>query len=65
MLRTETFAAPMRKMIDGQPARMLKGGDSYAVPPRVVHDAKTGPEGAKVIATYVVEKGQPLATPSK
>lgn len=52
-------------LIDGQPARMLKGGDSYVVPPRVVHDAKTGPEGAKVIATYVVEKGQPLATPSK
>lgn len=52
-------------LIDGQPARTLKSGDSYAVPPRVVHDAKAGPEGAKVIATYVVEKGQPLATPSK
>lgn len=51
-------------LVDGEAPRMLKGGDSYKVPPRTVHDAKTGPEGAKVIATYVVEKGQPLASPS-
>jgi quercetin dioxygenase-like cupin family protein len=49
--------------VDGQPPRLLKAGDSYQVPPGAVHDAKAGPEGAKVIATYVVEKGQPLATP--
>ena len=49
-------------LVDGQAPRMLKAGDSYVVPARVVHDAKTGPEGAKVIATYVVEKGQPIAT---
>jgi quercetin dioxygenase-like cupin family protein len=48
-------------LIEGQPARTLKAGDSYVVPARVVHDAKSGPSGAKVIATYVVEKGQPLA----
>jgi len=29
-----------------------------------VHDAKTGASGAKVIATYVVEKGKPLASPA-
>ena len=49
-------------LIDGQAPRLLKVGDSYQVPARAVHDARTGPEGAKVIATYVVEKGQPLAT---
>ena len=52
-------------LLDGQPAKTLKAGDSYAVPPRAIHDAKTGPQGAKVIATYVVEKGQPIATPAK
>ncbi len=52
-------------LIDGQPPRPLKGGDSYQVPAGTVHDAKTGAEGAKVIATYVVEKGQPLATAAK
>jgi len=52
-------------LIDGEAPRQLKAGDSYQVPPRAIHDAKTGSTGAKVIATYVVEKGQPLAAPSK
>lgn len=52
-------------LIDGQPPRMLKAGDSYAVPANTVHDAKTGAAGAKVLATYVVEKGKPIASPAK
>jgi quercetin dioxygenase-like cupin family protein len=52
-------------LIDGEAPRLLKAGESYKVPPRTIHDAKTGPDGAKVIATYVVEKGQPLASASK
>ena len=52
-------------LVDGEPPRLLKAGDSYKVPPRAVHDAKAGPDGAKVIATYVVEKGQPLASAAK
>jgi hypothetical protein len=31
---------------------------------RTVHDAKAGATGAKVIVTYVVEKGKPLASPA-
>jgi quercetin dioxygenase-like cupin family protein len=50
-------------LIAGEPPRVLKAGDSYKVPARAIHDARTGPNGAKVIATYVVEKGQPLASP--
>jgi quercetin dioxygenase-like cupin family protein len=49
-------------LIVGEPPRQLKAGESYKVLPRAVHDAKTGPAGAKVIATYVVEKGQPIAS---
>jgi quercetin dioxygenase-like cupin family protein len=51
-------------MVAGQPDRTVKTGESYQVPPGAVHDAKTGPKGAKVIATYVVEKGKPLASPA-
>lgn len=51
-------------MVDGQPPVTLRAGQSYKVPPRAVHDARTGPVGAKVIATYVVEKGVPLASPA-
>jgi quercetin dioxygenase-like cupin family protein len=49
-------------LVDGESPRLLKAGDSYKVPARTPHDARSGPEGAKVIATYVVEKGVPLAT---
>jgi quercetin dioxygenase-like cupin family protein len=52
----------MTLIVQGQPDKALKAGESYVVPPGAVHDAKTGPAGAKVIATYVVEKGKPLAT---
>ena len=52
-------------MIVGQPDKTLKAGDSYQIPAGAVHDGKSGPKGAKVIATYVVEKGKPLASPAK
>ena len=55
----------MTLLVDGQPPLEVKAGQSYKVPPSAVHDAKTGPKGAKVIATYVVEKGKPLASPAK
>jgi len=42
-----------------------ENGESYQVPASAVHDARTGPQGAKVIATYVVEKGKPLASPAQ
>ena len=51
-------------LVDGQPPLPLKAGESYKIPSGAVHDAKTGAAGAKVLATYVVEKGKPLATPA-
>jgi quercetin dioxygenase-like cupin family protein len=58
------MAGSFELLIEGQAPRLLKAGDSYQVPPGAVHDAKAGPEGAKVIATYVVQKGKPLSTPA-
>lgn len=54
----------MTLLVDGQPPLAVKTGESYKVPPGAVHDARTGAKGAKVLATYVVEKGKPLATPA-
>ena len=54
----------MTLLVDGQPAKLIKAGESYQIPPGAIHDGKSGPQGAKVIATYVVEKGKPLATPA-
>jgi quercetin dioxygenase-like cupin family protein len=51
--------------IDGQPPRELKPGDSYVIPAGTVHNAKVvGDKTGVVLATYVVEKGKPLATPA-
>jgi quercetin dioxygenase-like cupin family protein len=54
----------MTLLVDGQPPKQLKAGDSYQIPVAAPHDGKSGARGAKVIATYVVEKGKPLATPA-
>ena len=54
----------MTLLVEGQPPLPLKTGESYKIPPGAVHDAKTGAKGAKVLATYVVEKGKPLASPA-
>jgi quercetin dioxygenase-like cupin family protein len=51
-------------MVAGQPDKALKAGESYSIPAGAAHDGKSGPNGATVIATYVVEKGKPLATPA-
>jgi len=51
--------------IEGEAPRTLKAGDSYTIPAGKVHDAKAiGDKPAKVLATYVVDKGKPLATPA-
>ena len=56
----------MDLMVEGEPPKHLKAGDSYAIATRVPHDGQnTGAAPAKVIVTYVVEKGKPLAEPVK
>jgi quercetin dioxygenase-like cupin family protein len=51
--------------IDGQPPRVVKAGESFFIPAGVIHDGtNTGSGTAKVFATYIVEKGKPVATPA-
>jgi quercetin dioxygenase-like cupin family protein len=51
-------------LVDGQPAKPMKVGDSWTITAGTIHDARTGEKGAKVLATYIVEKGKPLASPA-
>jgi len=48
---------------EGRSEQSVKPGDSWQIPPNTVHWGKVGPNGAKIINTYVIEKGKPLATP--
>jgi quercetin dioxygenase-like cupin family protein len=50
--------------LDGQGEKAVKAGESYTTPPAVPHVAKGGPNGAKLIATFVVDKDKPLASPA-
>ena len=51
--------------VAGEMPRLIKAGDSYLIPAGKVHEAKTvGDAPVKVLATYVVEKGKPFATPA-
>src|SRR3954451_6897453 len=52
-------------LVDGQPPRMVKAGESFVIPAGVVHDAhNAGSVPVKLVGVYVVEKGKPLASPA-
>ena len=52
--------------VDGQPARTIKAGEAFMVPANTIHAGKNNGSGKGVVlATYVVDKGKPVATPVK
>jgi quercetin dioxygenase-like cupin family protein len=51
--------------IQGQPTRTLKAGDAFQIPAETPHaGGKPGDAKTRVLITYVVEKGKPLASPA-
>ena len=49
---------------EGGGTRTLNAGDGFEVPAGVIHGGKNGDKPVKLAATYVVEKGKPLASPA-
>jgi quercetin dioxygenase-like cupin family protein len=50
---------------DAKPAVTLKAGQAFLIPAGTIHNAtNTGSTPARILATYIVEKGKPLATPA-
>src|SRR5262245_30938810 len=48
----------------GKPAMTKKAGEGFIIPAGTVHNARnTSKAPAKVLATYIIEKGKPVATP--
>ena len=53
-------------LVEGKPSVTLKAGEVFFVPAGVIHDGKNvGAGKAVVLATYVVEKGKPVASAAK
>jgi quercetin dioxygenase-like cupin family protein len=54
----------VRIEIEGAPAKMVKAGEGFIVPAGKIHNATNSTSAvAKVLGTYLIEKGKPLATP--
>jgi len=51
--------------VEGQPTREAKAGDSVLIPAGVPHSGRAGPNGAKILSAWIVEKGKPLASPAE
>ncbi len=51
--------------VDGEKPYRLKAGGFYKIDAGKVHDARSVGGPAKAVATWVVEKGKPLAEPAK
>jgi quercetin dioxygenase-like cupin family protein len=52
--------------VEGRPPVTLKAGEVLFIPAGTVHSAKNvGSGNGAELATYIVEKGKPLAVPSK
>jgi quercetin dioxygenase-like cupin family protein len=51
--------------IQGQATRMLKPGDAFQIPPNTPHAGGAAATAkTRLVITYVVEKGKPLASPA-
>ena len=50
--------------IDGKPMMHVKAGDHWQVPAHTPHYLKNGPQATRLLVTYVLEKGKPLAIPA-
>ena len=49
--------------VQGRATVVLKPGEGFLIPPRTPHNARDlGPETGKMLSTYIVEAGQPIAT---
>jgi quercetin dioxygenase-like cupin family protein len=56
-------AGTVRMMIQGRATLTLEAGDGFLIPPRTPHNAlDVGPGTGRMLSTYLVEAGQPLAT---
>ena len=55
-------AGTVRMEIEGHPTITLQTGEGFLIPPRTPHNATDlGPETGRMLSTYIVEIGEPVA----
>jgi len=50
--------------VDGQPQLTLGAGQSWNLTPGALHEFRAGPDGVKVLVSWIVEKGRAFASPA-
>src|SRR5262245_17435645 len=56
-------AGQVEMRVQGRATVVLRPGDGFLIPPRIPHNARDlGPETGRMLSTYIVETGQPIAT---
>ena len=57
------LAGTVEMRSEGRPTRILSAGDGFLIPPRTPHNARDlGPGTGRMLSTYLVEIGEPLAS---
>jgi quercetin dioxygenase-like cupin family protein len=57
------IAGDVEMRVQGRATVVLKPGEGFLIPPRTPHNARDlGPETGRMLSTYIVETGQPIAT---
>ena len=57
------IAGQVEMMVQGRATVVLHAGDGFLIPPRTPHNARDlGPDTGRMLSTYIVETGQPIAT---
>ena len=57
------LAGTVEMLVRGRPTVTLQAGDGFLVPPRTPHNARdVGSAAGRMLSTYIVEIGEPLAT---
>ena len=56
------IAGQVEMRVQGRETVVLSPGDGFLIPPRTPHNARDlGPESGRMLSTYIVETGQPIA----
>ena len=56
-------AGEVEMRVQGRATVLLKAGQGFLIPPRIPHNARDlGPETGRMLSTYIVETGKPIAT---
>ena len=57
------IAGQVEMRVQGRATVVLQPGQGFLIPPRVPHNARDlGPETGRMLSTYLVETGHPIAT---